>query len=459
MPNAVVVELDRELRLPDSQDVQEPILAVEGLDLRQRLLHAPEHDPPVLALEPHGNEARAGLELDLLERERRAEDERGAEHRVTGERHLDRRREDPDPRVPVALGLVDEHGLGEVHLPRDRLQLVLGNLACVREHGHLVALQRGVREDVGDDVAKAAQRDVLGEHPAMPFAIFGPVVPDADYLIGRLRQDRGARLSGPREVQVDVVHLDEHAVDHVRHLGHLPRLGRELAQALRAHVVGRRRREHDRPGSRLELRMRHGPVVVRESRLLAESEGARQPVDRGGAVFIGQHRDHGHAARLSSAAVRLYLVRHAEAAPGEPDELRRLTQQGREQARALGRKLDADGARPGAILTSPLLRARETGGELARALDVATRARRPARARRDSRRRPSRDRWPRRRGRRRRPPAGLRPDRRRPNRRSRACVPRRRALRRRARIAARRPRGDARPRRTSRAPTLMKSSP
>ena len=70
--------------------------------------------------------------------------------------------------------------------------------------------------------------------------------------------------------------------------------------------------------------------------------------------------------------MRLYLVRHAEAAPGDPDELRRLTPQGREQARALGQKLDADGARPGAILTSPLLRARETGGELARALDVPT---------------------------------------------------------------------------------------
>jgi phosphohistidine phosphatase SixA len=70
--------------------------------------------------------------------------------------------------------------------------------------------------------------------------------------------------------------------------------------------------------------------------------------------------------------VRLYLVRHAEAAPGEPDELRPLTPRGREQARALGSQLHADGTRPGAILTSPLLRARETGGELARALGVAS---------------------------------------------------------------------------------------
>jgi phosphohistidine phosphatase len=65
-------------------------------------------------------------------------------------------------------------------------------------------------------------------------------------------------------------------------------------------------------------------------------------------------------------AVQLYLVRHAEAADGEPDELRPLTAEGREAARALGRKLADDGVRPDAVLTSPLLRARETGRELAR---------------------------------------------------------------------------------------------
>jgi phosphohistidine phosphatase len=68
--------------------------------------------------------------------------------------------------------------------------------------------------------------------------------------------------------------------------------------------------------------------------------------------------------------MRLYLVRHAEAAPGEPDELRPLTQEGREQARSLGEQLRGDGAAPAVVLTSPLLRARETGDELARALDV-----------------------------------------------------------------------------------------
>lgn len=68
--------------------------------------------------------------------------------------------------------------------------------------------------------------------------------------------------------------------------------------------------------------------------------------------------------------MRLFLVRHAEAAPGEPDELRPLTQEGRQQARALGKRLLSEDAAPAVILTSPLLRARETGGELARAFDI-----------------------------------------------------------------------------------------
>jgi phosphohistidine phosphatase len=68
--------------------------------------------------------------------------------------------------------------------------------------------------------------------------------------------------------------------------------------------------------------------------------------------------------------VRLYLVRHAEAAPGEPDELRPLTPQGREQARKLARRMRDELTHPQAILTSPLLRARETGGELSRALNI-----------------------------------------------------------------------------------------
>jgi phosphohistidine phosphatase len=66
--------------------------------------------------------------------------------------------------------------------------------------------------------------------------------------------------------------------------------------------------------------------------------------------------------------VRVYLVRHAEADPGDPDELRRLSTEGKRQARELGERLRNEGLKPDAILTSPLLRARETGDELAMAL-------------------------------------------------------------------------------------------
>jgi phosphohistidine phosphatase SixA len=66
--------------------------------------------------------------------------------------------------------------------------------------------------------------------------------------------------------------------------------------------------------------------------------------------------------------VRLFLVRHAAAAPGDPDELRPLTVEGREQARALGERLAT--ASLEAVVASPLLRARETGAAIARAAGV-----------------------------------------------------------------------------------------
>jgi phosphohistidine phosphatase len=71
--------------------------------------------------------------------------------------------------------------------------------------------------------------------------------------------------------------------------------------------------------------------------------------------------------------MQLYLVRHAEAAPGHPDELRPLTSNGRLQARQLGRRLRDDGVTAGVVLTSPLLRARETGELIARELGARVR--------------------------------------------------------------------------------------
>ena len=62
--------------------------------------------------------------------------------------------------------------------------------------------------------------------------------------------------------------------------------------------------------------------------------------------------------------MRLLIVRHAEAAPGEPDDLRPLTAEGRTRARELGERLRGEGFAADAVVTSPLLRARETAAEL-----------------------------------------------------------------------------------------------
>ena len=68
--------------------------------------------------------------------------------------------------------------------------------------------------------------------------------------------------------------------------------------------------------------------------------------------------------------MRVYLVRHGEAEPGDPDSLRRLTPRGREQARRLGERLAAADLRPEAVLHGPLVRARETAESIAAPLGI-----------------------------------------------------------------------------------------
>jgi phosphohistidine phosphatase len=63
----------------------------------------------------------------------------------------------------------------------------------------------------------------------------------------------------------------------------------------------------------------------------------------------------------------LYLCRHAKAAPGEPDAARELAPEGREQALALGELLAARPDVPVLVLSSPLVRARQTAEAIARA--------------------------------------------------------------------------------------------
>lgn len=70
--------------------------------------------------------------------------------------------------------------------------------------------------------------------------------------------------------------------------------------------------------------------------------------------------------------MRVHLCRHAQAAPGEPDDLRELTRKGVEQARALAERLAALPEPPTAVLSSPLVRARQTADAIAEALGTTT---------------------------------------------------------------------------------------
>ena len=72
--------------------------------------------------------------------------------------------------------------------------------------------------------------------------------------------------------------------------------------------------------------------------------------------------------------MRVYLCRHAQAAPGEPDELRSLTPEGEAQAVRLGEWLAAGGqATPVVVVSSPLLRARQTAALVARTIGTELR--------------------------------------------------------------------------------------
>ena len=74
---------------------------------------------------------------------------------MPGERKLGLRREDADPHRPALLGREHERRLREPDLERERLHRFLVERARVGEHGELVALERPIGEDIGDDVAQA----------------------------------------------------------------------------------------------------------------------------------------------------------------------------------------------------------------------------------------------------------------------------------------------------------------
>lgn len=72
--------------------------------------------------------------------------------------------------------------------------------------------------------------------------------------------------------------------------------------------------------------------------------------------------------------MELYFFRHGDAEPagaGRTDEERQLTARGREETLAVAQMLARASVRPDIILTSPLLRARQTADILSEALGVS----------------------------------------------------------------------------------------
>ena len=63
----------------------------------------------------------------------------------------------------------------------------------------------------------------------------------------------------------------------------------------------------------------------------------------------------------------VFLVRHAHSEPSDPDELRPLSERGQAEAQALGERLAAHATPPHLVLSSPLVRARQTAEHIARA--------------------------------------------------------------------------------------------
>src|SRR5207237_3053742 len=87
--DAVVVELDGELRRLDADRGEQLAGRFVRADLRQRLLHPAEDDTRAVPLEPHRDDPDPALEPDLVELQRRRQYERGPERRMAGERKLD----------------------------------------------------------------------------------------------------------------------------------------------------------------------------------------------------------------------------------------------------------------------------------------------------------------------------------------------------------------------------------
>ena len=141
MLRPVVVELDRQLRALDAERGEQlgarsangSTVGI-GCSIQPKTIRAPSRSSST------GTMPAPRLEPDHVELQRPAEHEGRAEHRVAGERQLGRRREDPDPHVPVRLAAGSTNTVSEKFISRaSGCSVLVGELARVGEDGELVA--------------------------------------------------------------------------------------------------------------------------------------------------------------------------------------------------------------------------------------------------------------------------------------------------------------------------------
>ncbi len=121
MKRSVGVCLDGKARPLDVERREQLALALVAIPAGNHLLHPPEDDPAVLALQLDRDDPEPRLESHGVSIQRLAGDERATEHRMPGERQLLAWREDPNPDISVLLWRQDEDRLREVQLARQAL--------------------------------------------------------------------------------------------------------------------------------------------------------------------------------------------------------------------------------------------------------------------------------------------------------------------------------------------------
>ena len=123
----------------------------------------------------------------------------------------------------------------------------------------------------------------------MPFEVFGAIAP-ARKPIFEPREDGRTFPFGALEVRLDVVDVHQDAIDHPRNCRPSPGAFTGFAMPAWTFVIRRGRGQHDQTIARFHLAVRETPIFPKHPRAFTKSEHARQPVERGHAVFVRNHR-------------------------------------------------------------------------------------------------------------------------------------------------------------------------